>query len=360
MDLGGASFIAGVARAALAIRARRLPSCRGHCRRRSLHRQPLRSTRIPAEWQDPVGLMGPPGVFGLLSSRYEAQYGPVQDALAKLAVNQRQHALLNRQRVCQTTQAVDGRGVPGGAPDFPPINLLDCVMSCDGANAVLVTSRRDAGALAERAVRIRGFGERTNHEIADPVPDITRCGHAVAGAKALRESGLRAADIAMLQPYDDFLIAIVLQLEALGFCRPGEGGRFVLETDLSHRGALPINTGGGQISCGQAGLAGGGLNFRRGGAAAARRGRRAASRESAQCHGHRDRLDPVYPQLEHECGDGSGGRSVNDRCDGRCVATPEPGTDRLQPPFWEATRERTFVAAVLHGGAEISSTTRGP
>jgi len=65
----------------------------------------------------------------------------------------------------------------------------------------------------------------------------------------------------MLQPYDDFLIAIVLQLEALGFCRPGEGGRFVLETDLSYRGALPINTGGGQISCGQAGLAGGGLNF---------------------------------------------------------------------------------------------------
>ena len=49
----------------------------------------------------------------------------------------------------------------------------------------------------------------------------------------------------MLQPYDDFLIAIVLQLEALGFCRPGEGVRFVLETDLSHRGALPINTGGG-------------------------------------------------------------------------------------------------------------------
>src|SRR4029078_1288328 len=97
-----------------------------------------------------------------------------------------------------------------------PITLLACVMSCDGANAVLVTSRRDAGALAERAVRIRGSAERTNHELSDPVPDITRCGHAVAGAKALRESGLRAADIAMLQPYDDFLIAIVLPLEALG------------------------------------------------------------------------------------------------------------------------------------------------
>ena len=27
------------------------------------------------EWTDPYGLMGPPGAFGLLSRRYEAQYG---------------------------------------------------------------------------------------------------------------------------------------------------------------------------------------------------------------------------------------------------------------------------------------------
>ncbi len=33
----------------------------------------------------------------------------------------------------------------------------------------------------------------------------------------------------------------------------------LLDTDLSHRGALPLNTGGGQISAGQPGLAGGGV-----------------------------------------------------------------------------------------------------
>jgi acetyl-CoA acetyltransferase len=35
----------------------------------------------------------------------------------------------------------------------------------------------------------------------------------------------------------------------------------VLDTDLSHQGDLPLNTGGGQISAGQPGLAGGGLNL---------------------------------------------------------------------------------------------------
>ena len=261
MDLGGASFISGVARAALAVRA-------GACRRAvviaadaasTVNRSDPRGYR--PEWQDPVGLMGPPGVFGLLSSRYEAQYGPVQDALAKLAVTQREHALLNENACAKLRKPLTAEEYLAARQISTPINLLDCVMSCDGANAVLVTSRRHAGALAARAVRILGFGERTNHDIANPVPDITRCGHAVAGEKALRQSGLGAADIAMLQPYDDFLIAILLQLEALGFCRPGGGRQFLLDTDISYRGTLPINTGGGQISCGQAGIAGGGLNF---------------------------------------------------------------------------------------------------
>jgi acetyl-CoA acetyltransferase len=261
MDLGGASFVTGVARAALAVRA-------GLCRRvvviaadapSTVNRSDPRGYR--SEWQDTVGLMGPPGTFGLLSSRYEAEYGPVQDALAKLAVTQRQHALLNENACVKLRQPLTADDYLRARQISTPINLLDCVMSCDGANAVLVTSQREAGELASKAVRILGFGEKTNQDIADPLPDITRSGHAVAGAKAFRESGLRASEISMLQPYDDFLIAIILQLEALGFCPQGGGRQFVLDTDISWRGALPINTGGGQISCGQPGLAGGGVNF---------------------------------------------------------------------------------------------------
>ena len=65
----------------------------------------------------------------------------------------------------------------------------------------------------------------------------------------------------MFHPYDDFLIAEMLQLEQIGFCGRGEGSRFLLDTDVSFKGTLPINTGGGQLSAGQPGLAGGGLNL---------------------------------------------------------------------------------------------------
>ena len=68
-------------------------------------------------------------------------------------------------------------------------------------------------------------------------------------------------DIDMFQPYDDFLIAVMLQMEQNGFCDRGEGAEFILGTDMSPSGKLPVNTGGGQISAGQPGLGGGGVNL---------------------------------------------------------------------------------------------------
>src|SRR5262249_3216886 len=147
-----------------------------------------------------------------------------------------------------------------------PIRLLDCVMVCDGANAVLVTSTRRARELGlKKMVHPIGYGERVNFQESDPCPDITLGGHSVAGPRALAQAGLTTKDIQMIHPYDDFLVAILMQFEHIGFCKRGQGSSFVLDTDLRHDGTLPLNTGGGQISAGQAGLAGGGPQPRGGG-----------------------------------------------------------------------------------------------
>ena len=106
-----------------------------------------------------------------------------------------------------------------------------------------------------------GYGERTNFKADKSIVDVTETGHLPAGLRAFEQAGLRARDIASFHPYDDFLIAIVLQLEMLGFCKPGHGCRFVEENDFTHTGNLPLNTSGGQISAGQIGLAGGATNL---------------------------------------------------------------------------------------------------
>ena len=197
--------------------------------------------------------MGPPGAFGLLSRAYEAKYGLDYRMLGKIAVTQRNHALLN-ENACEKLR------VPISIDDYmnsrmiaDPIRLLDCVMRADGAAGLIMMSRKRAKekGLTKTIIPI-GYAERTNFGGGENLVDVTKSGHELCGKKALAAAGLGIKDIASFHPYDDFIIAIMLQFEAFGFCKPGEGVAFIRDHDFSYNGDLPLNTGGGQISAGQA------------------------------------------------------------------------------------------------------------
>ena len=49
----------------------------------------------------------------------------------------------------------------------------------------------------------------------------------------------------------------VIELEELGFCKPGEGGAFYAEGHADIGGKLPVNTHGGMLSHAHAGATGG-------------------------------------------------------------------------------------------------------
>jgi acetyl-CoA acetyltransferase len=205
------------------------------------------------DWTDPYGLLGPPGAFGLLQRGYDAKYGVDLRALGKLAVTQRNHAIMN-ENACEELR------VPITVEDYlnsrmiaDPIRLLDCVMLADGGAGLIVTSQKRAKEKGiKKYVIPLGYAERTNFLGGEGLVDVTRSGHEVAAKKALATAGWNIKDVRSFHPYDDFLIALVIQLEAFGFCKPGEGMAFVRDTDLSYKGTLPLNTGGGQISAGQA------------------------------------------------------------------------------------------------------------
>lgn len=259
--LGGASTIAGVARAAAAIRD-------GLCSTVLVLSSDAQSSWPPTEqggqryeFQYPVGLNGPVGAFGLLMTRYAHQYDLRYEALAKLAVTQRNHALLNPKGTEKLRKPLTEADYLASPMVAEPLRVLDSVMVCDGANALIVTSTENAKELGvARYVHPTGYGEVTNHNGTDMLADITETGFSVAGPRAFQQAGITPADVRMIHPYDDFLIAILLTLEQLGFCERGAGSAFVLDTDLSYQGTLPLNTSGGQISAGQPGLAGGGVN----------------------------------------------------------------------------------------------------
>src|SRR5258708_13895559 len=74
---------------------------------------------------------------------------------------------------------------------------------------------------------------------------MTETGFSVAGPKALKQAGLTPKDIQLFTPYDDFLIALLIQLEQIGFCGRGEGSDFILRTHMTYKGTLPLNTTAG-------------------------------------------------------------------------------------------------------------------
>jgi len=262
VDIGGSSPLGALARASAAIDA-------GLCTAAVLlyadtqgAENNSRQRSFSGEWTTPYGLLGPPGAFGLLSKRYEHLYGLDYRMLAKLAVAQRGHAVLNPNAVEKLRQPITIDDYINSRMIAEPIRLLDSVMVCDGASGLLVTSR--ARAKQKRIAKFVtpiGYGERTNYRIGESVVDVTQSGHLAAGAKAFAAAGLAAKDICSFHPYDDFVIAMMIQMEMLGFCKPGQGCAFIREHDFTHTGDLPLNTGGGQISAGQPGLAGGGVNF---------------------------------------------------------------------------------------------------
>lgn len=260
--IGGCSSVGGVARAASAIRD-------GHCEAAIVVSADAPSTDWRAnygayrgEFQDPVGVQGPPAMFGLLLSRYNHQFKLKEEALGKIAITQRQHAILNKNALPKFRTPLTMEDYLKSRVVADPLRILDSVMFCDGANAFLVATREFAENYGlKKFVRPMAYSELTNVNGNASCPDITETGFSVIAPKLFRKAGIKPGEIDMFQPYDDFTIAVLMQFEDFGFCKRGEGSDYILETDISYRGKLPLNTGGGQISAGQPGLASGGLNL---------------------------------------------------------------------------------------------------
>ncbi len=215
-----------------------------------------------AEFMDAAGFQGPPIAFGILSDAYDQKYGLKLEALGALAVAQRNGALVNENAVETFRKPITVEDYMASRMIAEPIRLLDCVMRCDGGSGLIVTTTERAKAMGvKKMVHPIAYSEITNFDPENSTPDPTESGFSVVGPEALEKAGMIPADIDMFHPYDDFLIAVMLQLEQVGFCGRGEGCDYLLSTDISPSGALPINTGGGQISAGQPGLAGGGVNL---------------------------------------------------------------------------------------------------
>ena len=250
-DTGGSSYLVHVSHAAQAIAAGKcnvaLITLAGRPRSEST------SGATPRNWgpnvpDEPFEL--PYGVFtvnnyALVAARHMHDWGTTAEQLAWIKVAASTHAQYNPNAMLR--EVVTVADVLASSVISDPLHRLDCCVVSDGGGALIVTRPEIAKTLKRPIVTVRGAGEAIKGPRGGRV-DLSFSAAAWSGKTAFDEANLTPADIQYASIYDSFTITVLMQLEDLGFCAKGAGGRFVADGNLiSGVGKLPFNTDGGGL-----------------------------------------------------------------------------------------------------------------
>jgi acetyl-CoA C-acetyltransferase len=250
-ETGGSSYIVHVAHAAAAIAA-------GHCNvalitlagrprsEGSSGTQPRNygANAPDAAFEAPYGA-ATVNMYAMVAMRHMHEFGTTSEQLAWIKVAASHHAQHNPHAMLR--DAVTVKDVLDSPMIADPLHRLDCCVVSDGGGALIVTRPEIAKSLKKPIVNVLGTGAAVKGQDGGRI-DLTYSATAWSAAAAFAEAKVKPADIQYVSIYDSFTITVLMQLEDLGFCKKGDGGRFVADGNLiSGSGKLPFNTDGGGL-----------------------------------------------------------------------------------------------------------------
>ncbi len=250
-DMGGCSYLIHVAHAAEAIAAGKCnvalvtlagrPSSEGM----SGTMVRVRGVNLPdAPFEMPYNPVTV-NLYAMAAMRHMHEFGTTSEQLAWVKVAASHHAQHNPHALLRDVVTVED--VLASPMISDPLHRLDSCVVTDGGGAIIIARPEIARTLNRPRVRLIGCGESTKHQAGGRL-DLSYTAAAWTGPRAFEEAGVTPADIQYASIYDSFTITVLLQLEDLGFCAKGQGGRFVADGNLiSGVGKLPFNTDGGGL-----------------------------------------------------------------------------------------------------------------
>jgi acetyl-CoA C-acetyltransferase len=209
----------------------------------------LKASYLAEEGDTPAGFAG---VFGKIADRYFQQYGDQSDALAKIAAKNHKNGVANPfaqirkdlgYEFCRTESEKNPR-VAG------PLKRTDCSLVSDGAAAIVLTDVPTALKLGKPVVAFRATGHAQDFLPLSKRDILKFEGCTEAWQRALSEAGIEISDLSFVETHDCFTIAELIEYEAMGLAKPGEGARVLEEGIVEKDGKLPINPSGGLKSKG--------------------------------------------------------------------------------------------------------------
>ena len=250
-DLGGASYLAHVGHAARAIATGQckvaLITLAGRPKSEGSSGTQVRSHHASAPdfaFERPYS-PAPLNTYAMCAMRHMYEFGTTSEQLAWIKVAASHHAQHNPNALLKDVLTVED--VLASPMIADPLHRADCCVVTDSGGALLVVHPDIAKILKKPVVTIMGAAESAKGQMGGKV-DLTYSGVAWTGPRAFAEAKLTPAHIRYASIYDSFTITVLIQLEDLGFCKKGEGGKFVENGQLiSGNGTLAFNTDGGGL-----------------------------------------------------------------------------------------------------------------
>jgi acetyl-CoA acetyltransferase len=196
----------------------------------------------------PYGMLSPISWYAMLAQQYLHRYQASAEDLGEVAINARRWAQLNPQATLRKPLTMEEYLASPLISD--PLRKADICLVSDGAGALILTKAEHARTLAKAPVYIRGFADTYLRHVT-PISPFDWLDHGAIGGcaeRALRMAGIARDELSMVQIYDAFSINVLVGLEAMGFCAPGQAGTFLRSGIAAPGGALPVNTSGGGLA----------------------------------------------------------------------------------------------------------------
>ena len=186
------------------------------------------------------------GIFGKIAGLYFQKWGDQSDALAMIAAKNHKNGVGNPFAQMRKDLGYDFCRTESEKNPFVagPLKRTDCSLVSDGAAAVVLAD-------IETALRFKkAVAFRAAEHVQDFLPmskrDILKFeGCAVAWQRSLANAGLNLDDLSFVETHDCFTVAELIEYEAMGLTKEGQGAVAIKEGWTQKDGKLPVNPSGG-------------------------------------------------------------------------------------------------------------------
>jgi acetyl-CoA acetyltransferase len=214
----------------------------------------------PAEWGLPdwygeTGLMLTTQFFAMKIQRYMAMHGITNGTLAAVAEKAFANGVLADH--AWRREPVDAETILSSTMVSDPLTKFMFCSPAEGAVALILASEAKAKSLGLPAVRLRAASVRSrppgSFEVFSPALDIDRglSPTNIASRAAYEMAGVGPEDVDVAQLQDTESGAEIMHMAENGFCADGEQEAWIAEGRTRIGGALPVNTDGGCLACGE-------------------------------------------------------------------------------------------------------------